>query len=156
MTIEAPLSRYKKQNLMIAMAALFGLGIWFYYDGHYNTKFIEKHMEVDAQGQERPNATLLFNQKAPPFMFAGGVAVVVYFFVIRNKKVVADELALNANGKTVEYTAIEKIDKTHFEKKGFFVVTYNNAQGCRCDLKLNDRTYDNLPAVLDHVVAKIS
>ena len=156
MNIEAPLSRYKKQNLIIAMAALFGLGIWFYYDGHYNTKFIEKHTVVDELGQEQPNATLLFNQKAPPYLFAAGVAVVIYFFVIRNKKVVADDTALHADGKTVEYGAIEKIDKTHFDRKGFFVLTYKDPQGQNRDLKLSDRTYDNLPAVLDHVVAKIS
>jgi len=156
MNIEAPLSRYKKQNLIIAMAALFGLGIWFYYDGHYNTKFIEKHTVVDELGQEQPNTTLLFNQKAPPYLFAAGVAVVIYFFVIRNKKVVADDTALYADGKTIEYGAIEKIDKTHFDRKGFFVMTYKDPQGQNRDLKLSDRTYDNLPAVLDHVVAKIS
>lgn len=151
MTIEAPLSRYKKQNLLIAIAVLIGLGVWFYYDGHYQTSFIEKHT-VDG----KPDSTLMFNQKSPPFFILGGVLVGVYFFVVRNKKVVADESGLKASGKTIEYGAIEKINKTYFDRKGFFVVTYKDPQGRSCDLKLSDRTYDNLPAVLDHLIAKIS
>ena len=57
MTIEAPLSRYKKQNLIIVIAALFGFGIWFYYDSHYDKNFIEKHTVVDEQWQKQPNST---------------------------------------------------------------------------------------------------
>lgn len=156
MTIEAPLSRYKKQNLLIAIAALIGLGVWFYYDGHYNTRFIEKHTEIDEDGQERPNNTLVFNRKAPPFLIGAGLAVAVYFVVIRGKKIFADETGLNAEGKVIAYSAIESINKTHFESKGYFVVGYKDSQGNRCELKLSDRTYDNLPAVLEHLVAKIS
>lgn len=156
MTIEAPLSRYKKQNLMIAIAALFGLGIWFYYDGYHNQRFIEKNTEVNELGEKRPNATLVINRKAPPYMFAAGVAVIIYAVVIRGKKVVADESSLVAGGKTVAYDTIEKIDKTFFDRKGFVVITYKDEQGNSRDLKLSDRTYDNLPALLDHVVAKIS
>jgi hypothetical protein len=156
MTIEAPLSRYKKQNLIIVIAALFGFGIWFYYDSHYDKNFIEKHTVVDEQGQKQPNSTLLFNQKAPPFMFVLGAGVAVYFFAVRNKKVIADDTGLTVGGKTIAYNAIEKIDKTFFDRKGFFVITYKDSQGQSRELKLSDRTYDNLATVLDHLVAKIS
>jgi hypothetical protein len=151
MTIEAPLSRYKKQNMMIAIAVLAGLAIWFYYDGHYKTSFIEEHT-IDG----KPDHTLLINQKSPPFLLLGAAVVGAYFFAVRNKKVVADEAGLKAKGKSIEYGSIEKITKTYFESKGFFVVTYKDPQGRSCDLKLSDRTYDNLPAVLDHLIAKIS
>jgi hypothetical protein len=151
MTIEAPLSRYKKQNMLIAIVVMVGLGIWFYYDGHYQTAFIEKHT-VDG----KPDSTLLFNQKSPPFFILGAVVVGVCFFMVRGKKVVADDAGLKACGKTIDYEAIEKINKTHFDSKGFFVVTYKDPQGQSCDLKISDRTYDNLPAVLDHLVEKIS
>jgi hypothetical protein len=151
MTIEAPMSRYKKQNLLIAVTVMVGLAVWFYYDGHYQTSFIEKHT---VNG--KPDSTLLFNQKSPPFFILGAVVVGIYFFAVRGKKVVADEAGLKACGKTIDYGSIEKINKTHFDSKGFFVVTYKDPQGKRCDLKISDRTYDNLPAVLDHLVAKIS
>jgi hypothetical protein len=156
MTIEAPLSRYKKQNLLIAVAALIGLGIWFYYDGHYNKKFIEEHTVVDEQGNPRPNSTLSFNRKAPPFMIVAGIGIAIYFAAIRGKKVVVDESGLKADGKMIEYNAIEMINKTHFDSKGFFVVGYKDAHGKSCALKLSDRSYDNLAAVLDHLVATIS
>jgi hypothetical protein len=74
MTIEAPLSRYKKQNLLLFTAVLIGLGIWFYYDGHYNEKLLEKHT-VDG----KPDSTLLFNQKSPPFLILGGVRLPFIF-----------------------------------------------------------------------------
>jgi anaerobic selenocysteine-containing dehydrogenase len=151
MTIEAPLSRYKKQNMLILIAVMIGLAIWFYYDGHYNKKFIEKHTVND-----QPTSTLVFNQKSPPFLILGAIAVGVYFVIIRGKKVAADETGLKACGKTIGYDAIEKVNKTHFDSKGFFVVTYKDEQGQSRDLKLSDRLYDNLPAVLEHLVAKIS
>jgi hypothetical protein len=151
MTIEAPLSRYKKQNLLIFIVVLLGLAGWFYYDGHYNTAFIEKHT---VNGQ--PDSTLSFNKKAPPFMAALAIAIAVYFVAVRNKKVVADESSLVAEGKTVAFSAIEKINKTHFDTKGYVVITYKDAQGKSCELKLSDRTYDNLLTLLDHVIAKIS
>jgi hypothetical protein len=156
MTIEAPLSRYTKQNLLIAVAALIGLGIWFYYDGYHNETFIKKNTTVDEQGNERPNSTLAFNQKAPPFMIAAGIGIAVYFFVVRGKKVAADEAGLKACGKTIAYDAIESINKTHFDSKGFFIVTYKDPQGQSRELKLSKYTYDDMPAVLDHLIAKIS
>ena len=156
MTIEAPLSRYKKQNLLIAFVVLVGLGVWFYYDAHYNESFIEKHTVVDEEGNKHPNSTLAFNQKAPPYMFVGAALTAVYFFIIRSKKVIADETGLKANGKTIDYSAIEMINKTHFDNKGYFIVGYKDQQGNRCELKLRDSTYDNLKTVLDHLVAKIS
>ncbi len=155
MSIEAPLSRYKKQNLIIFMVLFVGLGLWFYYDGYHNESFIEDNTVVDEDGNERPNATLLFNQTVPPFLIGGAALVAVYFVMIRNQKLIADESALHLKGKTVDYDAVEKIDKTHFDRKGFFVLTYKDPQGRSRDLKLSDRTYDNLSEVLDHVVAKI-
>lgn len=152
MTLEAPLSRYKKQNLLIAIAVLFGLAVWCVYDGHYNDGFIEKHTDEDGNAQ----GWLIVNRIAPPYLVGGGVLLTGYYFLVRNKKVAADETGLKANGKTIDYTAIEKINKTYFESKGFFIVGYKDAQGKSCEMKLSDRTYDNLKAVLEHLVAKIS
>ena len=152
MTLEAPLSRYKKQNLKIAIAVMIGLAIWCIYDGHYNDKFIQSHKDEDGN----PKGWLVVNRIAPPYLFAGAIATSVYFFMIRNKIVTADETGLTANGKTIEYKDIELINKTYFDTKGYFVVGYKDPQGNSCQMKLSDRTYDNMKTVLDHLVAKIS
>lgn len=152
MTVEAPLSRYTKQNLLIAVAALIGLAVWCIYDGHYNESFISKH--VDAEGN--PHGWLIVNRIAPPYLIGGAVLVAGYFFMVRNKKVAADETGLKACGKTIAYGDIESIDKTHFESKGFFVVSYKDPQGQSRHLKLSKFSYDDMPAMLDHLIAKIS
>lgn len=152
MAIIAPLSRYKKKNMLIMMAILFGLGIWCIYDGYYNQKFIQNH--VDENGT--PQGWLAFNKKAPPFLIAGGILYAVYFFMSRDKKVVADEEGFKTGKTTIPYHAIEKINKTHFDSKGYFTVTYKDSSGQSKDVTVSDRNYDNLPAVLDQIVTKIS
>ena len=68
----------------------------------------------------------------------------------------ADDAALTVPGKKpIPYDAIEKIDKTHFQKKGQFTIFYGR-DGDEARLTLNDRQYDNLPEVLDLIVAKIT
>ncbi len=42
------------------------------------------------------------------------------------------------------------------EPTGYFIITYKNKDGKEINQKLSDRKYDNLPAILDHLVAKIS
>ena len=151
MAVEAPLSRYKKNNLLIIAAVLVGFGLWFYYDGYISESFQQKHTNPDGT----PSSTLVFNRKAPPFFIGAGIAALGYFFVIRNKKVTADDEKLVAGNTVVPFADVEKVNKTHFDTKGFFTITY--AQGGQSkELTLSDRRYDNLAAVLDHVVLKIS
>ena len=150
MAIEAPLSKYKKNNTLIIAAILIGVGAWFAYDGYKNPDFIKKHTVGGVA-----DSTLNFNRKAPPFMIGVGILLGIYFVVIKGKKIVADENELIAGSTTVSYDSIEKINKTHFDKKGFFIVTYSQG-GQNKELKLSDRTYDNLGAVLDQIVSKIS
>ena len=150
MAIEAPLSKFKKQNFMLIIALLIGFGGWFAYDGYINPTFIEKHT-VDGV----PDSTLQFNRKAPPVMIAAGVLLGVYLLTIRGKKLIAEEKELISGKAKIPYDAIEKINKTHFDKKGVFTLTYTE-NGQTKDLKFSDRVYDNLPAVLDHIVSKIS
>ena len=152
MAIEAPISNFKKNNLKIYIVFLLALAAWCAYDGYFNTEWIEDH--TDAEGNQE--TYLVFNRNAPAVL--GGVAILlgVYLFMIKDKKVVADESGLTFAKKTISYDSIEKIDKTHFEKKGYFTITYKDQNGADTDCKLNDRTYDNLSAILDEVVAKIS
>jgi hypothetical protein len=78
-----------------------------------------------------------------------------YYFVIKGKKLIAGENELDTGKIKIAYDAIEKINKTHFDKKGFFIVTYSQ-DGQNKELKLSDRTYDNLGQILDQIVSKIS
>lgn len=153
MAIEAPLSKYKKTNFMIYIAVLLVAAIWFGYDGYFNEKFKAEHTDEDGT----PNSTLAFNQKAPPFLAGGAILFGVYLFVIRNRKIIADENRLILSSQEeIPYDAIQKIDKTYYDKKGSFIITYTNRDGNEAARKLNNRTYDNMDAVLEHLVSKIS
>lgn len=159
MAIEAPLGRYKKSNLKIYIVVCVIFAVVFAYDGYlskyewsHRRSFYEKHVK---NGQ--PDDTMIFNQKAPIFLGAAAVALGIWLWTIKNRKLIADENELIVSDKQkIPYGSIEKIDKTFFEKKGFFVITYKDENGSEVNLKLSDRTYDNLAAVMDHLVAKIS
>ena len=153
MAIEAPISKFKKTNLMIYIAVCLGLTAWCVYDGHFNQDFIAKYTDADG------NVTgwLAVNRKAPPYLIGAAVIMAAYLLAVRNKKLSADENELIISNKVrIPYESIERIDKTHFEARGYFVVTYKNTNGNEVDRKINSRQYDNLAPILDHLVAKIS
>lgn len=153
MTIEAPISKFKKNNLKIYIAVCIGLAIWCAYDGYFNDKWIEEHTDTNGN----PEAYLVFNRKAPPYFIGAAVLLGVYLFAIRNKKIIADENELIIRDKEkISYDSIQKIDKTRFKSKGFFIITHKNNEGREVNRKLSDRTYDNLAAILDKLIAKIS
>lgn len=153
MALEAPLSKYKRNSCLIGIATCIVLALWFAYDGYVNREFIAKH--TTEQGQ--PDGTLLFNQKSPPFFVVGAVLIGAYWYAIRNRKLVAAEDALVIAGrKKIAYDVIEKIDKTHFETKGLFTITYKSETGRLINYTLSDRQYDNLSPILDHLVAQIT
>ena len=153
MAIEAPTSKFRKTNLKIYIALCIGLALWFAYDGYFNEKFRRKNTHDDGE----PNATLVINQKAPPFLVGAAALFGIYLFAIQDKKLVADdnELVMSTKEK-IPYDSIERIDKTYFDKKGFFTVTYKNQGGNEVSRKISDRKYDNVGPILDHLVAKIS
>jgi hypothetical protein len=153
MAIEAPLSRYKRNSLKIYIVACILAALWFGYDGYLSDKFIQQHS--DEQGN--PDSILLFNRIAPPFFVGGVVLLAVYYYAVRGRKVVADDDALIVAGKVkIPYEAIEKIDKTYYEKGGYFVITYKNENGKEVHRKLSNRSYDNLQPILEHLVAQIT
>ena len=80
-----------------------------------------------------------------------------YWYAIRKRKLVAaDDALVFAGGKKISYDAIEQIDKTHFETKGLFTLTYKSENGRLVRQKLTDRQYDNLKPILEHLVAQIT
>jgi len=161
MAIEAPISRFKKTNLKIYIAGCAAAAIIFAYDG-YLSKYkwsgrynFYKEQVLDNDG--KPTPTMNFNRISPPIFLAGAVLLAVYLFEIKDKKLIADENELIiSNKKRISYDSVRQIDKTYFEKKGFFVITYEDKEGSEIKRKLSNRTYDNLAAVLDHLVEKIS
>ncbi len=153
MAIEAPVSKFRKNGLILWMVVCIGIAIYCAYDGYFNEKFKTKHTNEDGT----PKSTLVFNQKAPPYFIVGAVLFGAYFFIIRNKKMIADEKNLIISDKErIPYDSIQAIDKTHFKSKGRFVITYKGKNGKEVDRKISDRTYDNLAPILDHLVAKIT
>jgi hypothetical protein len=153
MAIEAPLSKFKKNNFKIAIAVCIGLAIWCAYDGYFNEEWIKEH--TDANGN--PETDLIVNRKAPVFLLGVAVLIGAYLSAIRNKKIIAGESELIiSDKKRIPYDSIQRIDKTYFDSKGFFLVTYKDEDGNEISRKISDRTYDNLTAILDELVAKIS
>jgi hypothetical protein len=152
MAIEAPISKFKKTNIKIYIILCIIAALWFGYDGYINKEFIKKN--TDENGI--PNGTLKFNQKSPPFFIGAAVLLGVYFFKMRKRKLLAEENELVfSNNKKIHYDSIQKINKTYFDSKGYFIITYNK-DGKEVDLKINDRMYDNLEDILNLLVAKIS
>jgi hypothetical protein len=153
MSVEAPLSRHRKSNLKIYIGVCVVAAVWLGYDGYLNEKFRERHTDADG----RPDASLVFNQVASPVAACAAVLLAGYLYAIRNRKIVAgeDELVISAKER-IGYDSIQQINRTHFESKGFFVITYQDSQGRQVERKLSDSGYDNLAAVLAELVAKIS
>ena len=153
MAIKAPLSKYKKTNFKIYIVVCIALAIWCAYDGYFNKEWIKEHTNDDGTSQ----TYLVFNRNAPVYLVGAAVVFGAWLFVLRNKKLIADENEFILSGKErVSYNSIQKIDKTKFKSKGCFTITYKNADGGENDCRLNDRSYDNLEAVLDMLVEKIS
>ncbi|HEC02085.1 MAG TPA: hypothetical protein ENI81_00985 [Phycisphaerales bacterium] len=161
MAIEAPISKFKRTNYRISIILCAAMAVIFAYDGYLSKYewsmrhgFYEEHV-IDNDG--KPTSTMIFNRQSPPFFAVAAVLLGGYLLVLRRKKLIADENELVfSDTDKIAYDSIEKIDKTYFEKKGFFVFTYKNENGKEVNRKLSDRTYDNLGAILDHLVAKIS
>ncbi|MEJ5259328.1 MAG: hypothetical protein WHS88_03965 [Anaerohalosphaeraceae bacterium] len=157
--IEAPFSQYKLKNYLIVMWILLGAAAMFAYDGYLSRyewsgrySFYKKHV-VDNGGV--PDSDMKFNMYSPPFLLAGAAVAAFFYIRSKNRKLTADETALRTETAVIPYEAIESIDKTHFDKKGFFTITYQeNAQ--KRQLTLSDRNYDNLGALLDLLVSKLT
>jgi len=159
MAIEAPYSKHSKSSFKIGIVFCLGAAIIFAYDGYLSKyewslrrSFYEEHVK-----DGKPDFDMVFNQKSP-FVFVGLAAVItVWFWARKNKKLLADENELIiSDKKRISYDSIQQIDKTYYEKKGFFVITYKDKDGKEVRRKLNERTYDNLAAILEHLLVKIS
>jgi hypothetical protein len=162
MALVAPLSKYKKKTFIIWIAVCLGFTALFLYDGYLSKykwsmrySFYEEHV---LKNDGKPDDTMVWNQKWLPVICVGIAALLgAYLFIISNKKVVAEENGLVIDGKVnIAYDSIQKIDKTNFDSKGCFILTYSGPDGKDIDRKISDKDYDNLGPILNHLVAKIS
>lgn len=175
MAIVAPYSKHKKGNFKIFAAVLVIAAVVFAYDGYLSKyqwskrySFYEKNMVqttnpdgtvvVDDQGNPvlKPTGTMTFNRNSPPFFLLGAAVFGLLLLCVRNKKIVLDDNKLIGEGKEVNIDNIEKVNKTNFEKKGIFTITYKDQSGNLKDWTISDRKYDNLKPMLDEIVDKIS
>jgi len=159
MAIEAPYSRFKRNNQRIYAIVCIAFAAIFAYDGYLSRyewskrhSFYEKHAP-----QDKPDDTMRFNQIAPIFLAAVAAGFAGRFRALKGKRLLATDKELVINEKDrISYETIQKIDKTYFESKGYFTITYNDENGAEVRRKLSDSDYDNLGPVLDHLVTKIS
>lgn len=104
-----------------------------------------------------PDGVMLFNRISPVVFLAGAVICGALFWRCKDDKVVAEETELVVAGKTrIPYDAIERIDKTDLDRKGFFTIVYQLDGGPEIRRRLSDRQYDNLRPILDHLIARIT
>ena len=143
MAVEAPISKFRKNNLKIYIVACIIGAIILAYDGYlskyewsYRRSFYEKHVKDD-----KPNETMIFNQITPFFLIVLAAGLIWRFWAIKDRKLLADESELIISDKErIPFDSIQKIDKTLIKKKGRFVITYKNNSGKEVKRKLKDRT----------------
>ena len=143
---------------MYIIACLIFAGV-FAYDGYlskyewsHRRSFYEKHIK-----EGKPDDTMMFNRISPIVLVVLAAFLFGRFRVLKNKKVLADENELIiSDEEKIAYDSIEKIDKTNFDSKGYFIITYKDKDGRENERRISDKTYDNLGAVLDHLVEKIT
>jgi len=114
MAIEAPISKFKKTNLKIFLGICIAIAIIFAYDGYLSKykwsgrySFYKKQV-IDNDG--KPTPAMNFNRKSPPFFLAGAVVFAVILYVVKDKKLIADENELViSDKKRIPYDSIQHI-----------------------------------------------
>jgi len=159
MAVEAPLSKFKKNNFKIYIGVAVLFAVIFAYDGYLSKyEWSGRHSFYEGHVKDgKPDDTMRFNQIAPILLVVLVVLLAGRFWAVKNRKLLADESQLVIDGtEKISYDTIQKIDKTYFDSKGYFVITHKDKDGKETNRKLSDRTYDNLAAILNELVAKIS
>lgn len=153
MAIEAPVSKFKKANLKIYIGVCIALSVWCAYDGYFNEKWIKDH--TDAQGNAK--LYLVVNRRAPYYLIGAGLGIGVWLYFVGKKKVTAEENELIVSSKLkIPYESIAQVNKTHFDSKGYYTITYKDTEGKEAECELSSKKYDNLQSILDHLISKIS
>jgi len=150
MAIEATGSKHNRNSNYLIVAICIFVALYCLYDGWLNEKFQQENT-IDG----KPNVTLLVNRIWLPII-CGAIAAYSLISALRvaKLKIMADEQGLSVSGcDKIAYDSIKKIDKRYFEKEGYFTIAYTR-DGDEKKLKLTDRKYSNLAALLDELVSR--
>ncbi|MDH7598139.1 MAG: hypothetical protein QHH07_00690 [Sedimentisphaerales bacterium] len=151
--IVAPVSKGRKDSVVLYMAICFGLAVWCIYDGFINKDFIAAHL--DQQG--RADGTLILNRLGGPILLLAALGLSLWLSKMRRGGLVATDQALIVK-KTLQipYSSIKQIDKTHFQDRGYFLLTYDSQQEGQRTIRLDQRDYDNLGPILERLIEAVS
>jgi len=159
MTIEAPYSRHNKTNFKLLIIVCLIAAVILAYDG-YLSKYqwsLRRSFYQEHAPDGIPDGTMKFNRRVPFALVAISIIAAIWYSKVKDLKVVADEKELVIGEKeTIPYSSIQQIDKTHFDSKGFFIITYKTQDGKQATRALTYKRYDNLKPILEHLVAKIT
>ena len=112
MAVVGTLTKSRKIRWIIYMIGSAITSLWFSYDGWISTKF------KDELGN------LLFNKVVGIGLAVTFLVLVVWFFIIRKTRVVADDSGIDVNGRfKIGWSAITGLDGKNLEK-GFLDVYY--------------------------------
>ena len=160
MAIEAPISKFRINGFKIYIAVCLVAAVVLAYDGYLSKyEWSKRHnfyIEHVIENDGKPDGIMNFNRRVPPALLIVAILLGIRWYVVKDRKVVAGENSLIMPNREIAYDSIQTIDKTHFDSKGYFVITYKDYQGVDTDFKISDRSYDNLAAILDVLVAQIS
>jgi hypothetical protein len=147
----ATMGSYRRNSFRIYITACLAFAVWFAYDAYFSDAFIQKH-SVDG----KPDSTLMANRYAPPVLAVAAAIIAFRWWMVKDKKIVADgKTLILENGAKIDYDKIEKIDKTNFDKKGYFTLTYTDDGGKQAELTLSDRNFDKIEDILAELVSAI-
>lgn len=160
MAIEAPYSKHAKTNAKLLIIVCLVGAVVLGYDGYlskYQWSLRRSFYQEHTTSEGLPDGTMQFNRRVPFVLVAVSLIAAIRYLKIKDRKVVADENELViSQAEKIPYNTIQQIDKTHFDSKGFFVITYKTQDGKEAIRALSYKKYDNLNALLDHLVAKIT
>lgn len=149
MAVEALPSKFTMRwNTMCALM-MFGMAVWFFYDGHYNQEYIKKHTNEDGT----PMLDLKINRSWGP---AGCALTGLYFIYITwgmsRKKISVDEKGITfSDGKNIPLDSLTRIDKSKFKTKGKLLIEYE-AGGKTEQIILKDTVYDGINSLLQEIL----
>jgi hypothetical protein len=144
--VEAKYSKHKLNNLLIYALVCLVVAGWFAYDGYISKDFIEKHT---IEG--KPDGTLVFNQKSPPFFVIVGAAFFANFVIARKRRVLAGNMSLSVPGKgEIPYKNITEVAQ---DNSSYFIQYVED--GIEKEVELSGRKYDGLSDLMQFVSEKV-
>ena len=111
MAIEAPISKFKKNNIKIYIVLCVIAALFFGYDGYLSKykwsrrySFYEKHV-IDG----KPDNDMKFNQNSPPFFAGAALCLYAYYRLIKNRKLLAEEFLMTPYKKLIKLILNPKV-----------------------------------------------